>query len=95
MPVSLVVPFHSREYPRIRPNLISFSNISFDDDGRDPRLRQGWPKTFGSLAARIRPALGDLVERIEHVGTQRCQDWPLARSFDIDVVRQENQPGKA
>ena len=47
---------------------------------------KGWPKTFESLAARIRPALGDLVERIEHVGSTAVPGLAARPIIDIVIV---------
>src|SRR5580765_2056212 len=47
---------------------------------------EGWSRTFESLAARIRPALGDLVDRIEHVGSTAVPGLAARPIIDIDVV---------
>ena len=45
-----------------------------------------WPAAFQALKARVKPALGALCQRIEHVGSTSVPGLPAKPVIDIDVV---------
>ena len=44
-----------------------------------------WPDRFEQVAGELRPALGDLAERIEHVGSTSVPGLPAKPTIDIQV----------
>ena len=45
-----------------------------------------WPRKFEALARRVRAGLGDLVRRVEHVGSTAVPGLPAKPVIDLDVV---------
>ncbi len=53
----------------------------------------GWPGRFRALAERVTAACGDLVLRIEHVGSTSVPGLVAKPVIDLDVVvRREDVP---
>lgn len=45
-----------------------------------------WPSQFAGLANRVRARLGNLVRRVEHVGSTAVPGLPAKPIIDLDVV---------
>lgn len=45
-----------------------------------------WPDRFAALAGRVQAALGDLVLRVEHVGSTAVAGLAAKPIIDLDVV---------
>lgn len=53
------------------------------------RIREydpSWPSCFAALAARVQAALGDVVLRVEHIGSTAVPDLAAKPVVDLDVV---------
>lgn len=45
-----------------------------------------WPDRFATLAARVRAAMGDIVLKVEHIGSTAVPGLPAKPVVDLDVV---------